>query len=102
MVPTHFKHGFAHRGIVLSSQVLARLIKPVIQPTVDSLLLSAEDSPIESVHIVVTGHSLGAAVASLVAVDLTDFYRDDPQYHNKVHVSGVGFATPAMVSKVSW
>jgi len=43
---------------------------------------------------------LGAALASLAAIELTDYYRQDSRYNGTVHVTALGLSPPAILSEV--
>lgn len=62
----------------------------MVQRVVDSMLSPEDIDGGGVVHVVLTGHSLGAAMASLCAIDLTDHYRQSLDKKDRVHVSAVG------------
>jgi sn1-specific diacylglycerol lipase len=78
--PCDFLNGKAHSGFVNSAAKLASKLKPIVDNTL-------EMHP--GFKLVLTGHSLGAAMASMLALDWIDQYQDLQCY---------AFAAPCVAS----
>ena len=87
-----FQDGVAHRGIAHAAQhVYPKIIKE---------LEEAKEQCPSYTNIVFTGHSLGAGVASLLAIRTTQENSLGILYGSEnVRVNCIGFATPACVSE---
>ena len=81
-----FKNGYVHEGVYYSSLFVFEIIKEILK------YILIENSNFE---IIITGHSLGAGVASLTTLHLKDFY---PEWNCKC----ICFASPPIVSKEIW
>jgi len=78
--PCDFLNGKAHSGFVTSAVKLASKLKPIVDNTLESH---------PGYKLVLTGHSLGAAMASMLALDWIDDYPDLQCY---------AFAAPCVAS----
>ena len=76
-----------------ASKWLLRLVQPVLKKAFDSIT----PEELEGYTLMLVGHSLGGAVASLAAMILQDELQ--ALFGNKIKVQAVGFETPPVMSE---
>jgi pimeloyl-ACP methyl ester carboxylesterase len=81
--PVEYRGGYAHGGILASGKALAETYLPKLK---ELLKHSGRDT----VRLYLVGHSLGAAAASIAAMEFND--------HDFIKVEAVGFGCPSLLS----
>mmetsp|Transcript_17046 Transcript_17046/g.25807 ORF Transcript_17046/g.25807 Transcript_17046/m.25807 type:complete len:567 (+) Transcript_17046:45-1745(+) len=81
--PVEYRGGYAHGGILENGISLAKKVLPKLEQLL-------KHSGRDKIRLYLVGHSLGAAAASIAAMELHD--------HDWIHVEAVGFGCPSLLS----